>query len=784
MQSVKALSSLIWSSADEILRGLFKPSEYGRVILPFAVMRRLDCVLEPHKDNISELYEKYKNQLDDPSPVIMRQIGIPFFNYSKFDLLRLKSDPNNILINFNNYLNCYSKNVLEIFENFQTTPLTEKLQKNDRLYLLIDKFTEFDLHPSVIDNHQMGSVYEELLRKFSEMSNEESGDHFTPRDVVKLLVNFVFATDKEDLTGEGKIRSIFDPCCGTGGMLTIGKEWIHKEINPNLKIDLYGQELNDVTYAICKSDFLILGENPANIVGPLSSISKDKFKGKKFDYLITNPPFGVSWKSEQKFVIDESKDPNGRFVGGIPTVKDGSMIFLQHLVEKMKPEGSRVGIVFSGSPMFTGESSSGESNIRKYLIQKDLIESITVLPNRMFFNTDFTTYIWIISNKKIKQLQNKILFFDMSSFGTEMKRNLGKKGQFISEKTIKLFTDLYLDIGKQSPYKKIFNSDKFGYQSIVIDFPLVEDGQIKKNKNGRIIFDSSKRKEDRVPLQEDLEQYFQRELKESYPGGMINLDKTSIGYEINPNKFFGIDKKTRIVSKIIKDISEVDQNLEKQYKKLINYTAFNDIYSEKDLKETSFDWLGKVPSRWDVSKISALYEEVSIKNYPNEEPLSVFREYGVIRRFERENKNVLSDDLSGYKLVEKNDLVLNKMKCWSGSLGVSEYRGIVSPSYIVLKPKKDIFPKYIHYLLRSQRYINQYNKLSYGVRPGQWDLRLVDFKNLPIVIPSFSEQKQIAILLEEKSKLSITIEELTEQKNKLLYELRIAQVDNYSMGVQ
>lgn len=231
-----------------------KRDRNGRVILPFVVMRRLDCVLEPKKDEVYELYNKFKDQLSDPSPVILRQVGLPFFNTSKFDLSRIKSDPTNVLMNFNNYVQGYSKNVLGIIENFSINPLVEKLHKNKRLYLLIDKFTEFDLHPDKIDNHQMGSVYEELLRKFSEMSNEESGDHFTPRDVVKLLVSFVFGGDKEDLQGDGKIRSVFDPCCGTGGMLTIGKEWVLENINSNLKIDLYGQELNDVTYSICKSD--------------------------------------------------------------------------------------------------------------------------------------------------------------------------------------------------------------------------------------------------------------------------------------------------------------------------------------------------------------------------------------------------------------------------------------------------------------------------------------------------------------------------------------------------
>ncbi len=292
MNNITSLSSLIWSSADDVLLGLFKPSEYGRVILPFVVMRRLDCVLEPKKDEVYNLYEKYRERVD-PTPVILNQTGLKFFNRSKYDLSRLKSDPDNVLMNFNNYVQGYSRNVLDIIENFSINPLVEKLHKHNRLYLLIDKFTEFDLHPSVIDNHQMGSVYEELLRRFSEMSNEESGDHFTPRDVVKLLVSFVFGGNMADLQGEGKIRSVFDPCCGTGGMLTIGKEWVHQNINSDLVINLYGQELNDVTYSICKSDLLMMDENPDHIHGPSSSISDDRLQGQKFDYMITNPPAGV-----------------------------------------------------------------------------------------------------------------------------------------------------------------------------------------------------------------------------------------------------------------------------------------------------------------------------------------------------------------------------------------------------------------------------------------------------------------------------------------------------------
>jgi len=301
MSNHATISSFIWNVADDVLRGLFKPHEYGDIILPFTVLRRLDCVLEPFKDDVVKLYDQYKSQVDDPTPIIQNKFKTTFFNRSKYDLNRLKSDPQNVHINFQHYLAGFSENVLEIVENFQLEKPLEKLNKNNRLFILLDKLTEIDLHPDKISNHDMGQVFEELLRKFSEMSNETSGEHYTPRDVVRLLVALVFSEDKDNLQGEGIVRSIFDPCCGTGGMLSIGKEYIHQNINEQVELRLLGQELNPQTYSICKSDMLITGEDPDNIrLG--SSLSEDRFEGQRFDYMITNPPFGVSWKSEKEFI--------------------------------------------------------------------------------------------------------------------------------------------------------------------------------------------------------------------------------------------------------------------------------------------------------------------------------------------------------------------------------------------------------------------------------------------------------------------------------------------------
>ena len=560
MNNPTNLSSLIWSSADDVLRGLFKPSEYGRVILPFVVMRRLDCVLEPKKDEVYELYNKFKDQLSDPSPVILRQVGLPFFNTSKYDLSRIKSDPTNVLMNFNNYVQGYSENVLDIIENFSISPLVEKLQKNKRLYLLIDKFTEFDLHPDKIDNHQMGSVYEELLRKFSEMSNEESGDHFTPRDVVKLLVSMVFGGDKEDLQGEGKIRSIFDPCCGTGGMLTIGKDWIHENINPDLKVDIYGQELNDVTYSICKSDLLMMDENPDNIRGPLSSLSEDQFQGRKFDYMITNPPFGVSWKSEKEFVDEEAKDPNGRFFAGTPRSSDGSLLFLQHLLHKMNPEGSRIGLVFNGSPLFTGDAGSGESDIRKWIIENDWLECIVSLPDRMFFNTGITTYVWIVTNKKSSDRKGKVQLIDGTSFFTSMRKNLGDKGKYINEdQTTQLFENYQNN--EENEFCKIYPNSYFGYTKVVVEQPLIENGDIKTDKQGNPKPDTSKRDSERVPLSESVDEYYDREVKPHVPDSWMDRSKDKIGYEINFTKYFYKFTPLRNLEDISRDLKSLDDEI-------------------------------------------------------------------------------------------------------------------------------------------------------------------------------------------------------------------------------
>jgi len=561
------ISSFIWNVCDDVLRGLFKPHEYGDIILPFTVLRRLDCVLEEHKDTVIDLYKEYQHKVEDPTPIILNQIHTTFFNHSKYDLNRLRQDPSNVQMNLQNYLGGYSENVVEIIENFQLEKPIEKLNKNNRLFQFIDKFSEIDLHPNRVTNHQMGQVFEELLRKFSEMSNETSGEHYTPRDIVRLLVSLVFSQDEQELQGEGKVRSIFDPCCGTGGMLTIGKEWVLENINDNVRFRLLGQELNPQTFSICKSDMMITGEDPNNIrLG--SSLSEDQFQGEKFDYMTTNVPFGVSWKSEQDFIINESENSQGRFSVGTPRTSDGSLLFLQHMISKMEDKGSRIGIVFNGSPLFTGDSGSGESEIRKWIIENDWLECIVSLPDRLFFNTGISTYIWIVNNKKTGNRQGKVQLIDGSSFFTTMKKNLGDKGKEISDEGREIILQEYLNF-QESEFCKIYPNEFFGYTKVTIEQPIIENGNVVTDKQGNPKPDKKKRDYERIPLSDNIDEYYEREVKPHLPDSWMEKSNNKVGYEINLNKYFYKYKTLRSLEEISQDLLKLDKETEGLMKEII-----------------------------------------------------------------------------------------------------------------------------------------------------------------------------------------------------------------------
>ena len=560
MNTHNEISSFIWNVCDDVLRGLFKPHEYGDVILPFTVLRRLDCVIEDRKDEIISLFEQYRDQTSDPSPIIMGKVRTSFFNHSRYDLNRLRQDPQNVHINFQNYLGGFSENVIEIVENFQVEKPVEKLHKANRLFQFIDKFSEIDLHPDKISNHMMGQIFEELLRRFSEMSNETSGEHYTPRDVVRLLVSLVFSEDKENLQGDGIVRSIFDPCCGSGGMLTIGKEWIRENVNEDIQLRLVGQELNPQTFALCKSDMMITEEDPENIrLG--NSLSEDRFSGDRYDYMITNPPYGVSWKSDKEFVENESENPNGRFSVGTPRTSDGQLLFLQHMISKMEDKGSRIGVVFNGSPLFTGDSGSGESEIRKWIIENDWLECIVSLPDQLFFNTGITTYLWILTNKKSEKRQGKVQLIDGSSLSVEMKKSLGNKRKEVSPIQRDQILDLYLNF-EEGEKSQIHPNEFFGYTKVQVEQPVVDNGSVVTDRRGNPKPDTSKRDHERVPLLDDIDQYYEREVQPHLPDSWMDRSKEMIGYEINFTKYFYQFKPLRPLEDITHDLLKLDEEME------------------------------------------------------------------------------------------------------------------------------------------------------------------------------------------------------------------------------
>jgi type I restriction enzyme M protein len=445
----QSLSSFIWSVAD-LLRGDYKQSEYGKVILPFTVLRRLDCVLEPTKPAVLAEHAARKKQGLNAEPFLLRKARQSFCNTEACDMKKLMGDQDHIRENLFAYIQAFSPSVRDIFERFEFYTQIDRLAKAGLLYMVTERFTQVDLHPAKVTNSHMGLVFEELIRKFAEISNETAGEHFTPREVIRLMVNLLFIEDDDVLAKPGVVRTIYDPTAGTGGMLSVAGEYLAAH-NPQARLTMSGQELNPESYAICKADMLIKGQDVANIVFG-NTFSDDGHPHKQFDYMLSNPPFGVEWKKVEKEIRKEHETQgfNGRFGPGLPRVSDGSLLFLLHLLSKMRPakdRGSRFGIVLNGSPLFTGGAGSGESEIRRYVLENDLVEAIIGLPTDMFYNTAISTYVWILSNRKPDHRAGKVQLIDASGMWQKMRKSLGSKRKELSEDHIAEITRLFDAVG-------------------------------------------------------------------------------------------------------------------------------------------------------------------------------------------------------------------------------------------------------------------------------------------------------------------------------------------------
>jgi len=466
--------SFIWSVAD-LLRGPYRPNQYKDVMLPLTVLRRLDCVLEQTKDKVLDANKKWKGKgAGILEAKLTRAAGASFYNTSKFTFQTLKGDPNNIAANLTNYIKGFSASARKIIDHFGFEDQIAKLDKADRLFLVISRFCEIDLHPDTVSNIEMGYIFEELIRKFNEASNEEAGDHFTPREVIRLMVDLIFDPDNDILTTPGIVKTLFDPACGTGGMLSVAEEYL-RELNPDAQLEAFGQDYNDQSFAVCGSDMMIKGQNIDHITFG-DSFTEDHFHGKQFDYMLANPPFGVEWKPEADVVKREHEEQGfgGRFGAGLPRINDGSLLFLQHMISKMKSPkkgGTRLAIVFNGSPLFTGAAGSGESEIRRWIIENDWLEAIVALPDQLFYNTGIYTYLWIVSNRKASSRQGKIQLINGTSFFKKMRKSLGNKRQEICDDQRGDITQLYGRF-RRGKHVKIFDNTDFGYNRITVERPL------------------------------------------------------------------------------------------------------------------------------------------------------------------------------------------------------------------------------------------------------------------------------------------------------------------------
>src|SRR3989338_5585431 len=663
MSNFQEKVTFIWDLAD-LLRGVYKRNEYQKVILPFTVLKRFDCVLSHSKKTLLEAYNKYKGQFENMEHVLQDsardKTGNPlgFYNYSKYDFKTLLEDPEHIEQNLVHYIDAFSKNVQDIFDNFSIKTHIANLAKSDLLFILIKKFSDskVDLHPDIVSNHEMGMIFEELIRKFAEQSNEEAGEHFTPRDVVEMMTKLIFMENGVHLKKKDIIKTVYDPACGTGGMLTSCKDFV-KKINESVEIVLYGQEVNPEIYAICKADMLMKGEDDNNIKGAYSTLSKDKFRDMKFDFMISNPPYGRKWEQDEAEVIKEAERGfEGRFGAGLPRINDGQLLFLQHMVSKMKAkEKSRIAVITNGSPLFTGDAGSGESDIRKWMIENDLVEAIIALPNQLFYNTGITTYVWVLTNNKPTDRVGKIQLVNAIDFFKKMRRSLGYKRNYLCPEDIIEILKQY-DQFKENEHCKIFDNEEFGYTKLLVERPLqlnyqvreerlenlytigsfsklaeskkenpeekleeeeagkkkqgeiinslkkIGDKQYKKwdefedkvieatkklnltsvfiksiilalsehddnaeyvtDKKGNKLSDSNLRDSEKVPLKEDIEKYFEKEVKPYYSDAWMDRTKDKIGYEINFTKYFYKYVPPRALEEIEKDIDKVTKEIQ------------------------------------------------------------------------------------------------------------------------------------------------------------------------------------------------------------------------------
>lgn len=818
--------AFVWSVAD-LLRGDFKAHEYGQVILPFVVLRRLECALAATKPAVLARAAKVQGKFENVEPLLLHESGQRFFNTSELDLSRIMQDPPNAAANLRTYLAGFSAGAQEVLDKYGFDAKITRLADAKLLYQVIGKFAELDLSVDAVSNDAMGYIFEELLRRFSEMSNETAGEHFTPREVIRLMVNVLLDPDDKALSGAKPIRTIYDPACGTGGMLTVAQEHL-ASMNPNAELVAYGQELNPETWAICRSDLMIKGQDPSLVALGNSLIIGDQdhpgdgHPGKHFDYLLANPPFGVDWNKYADDVRDEAAKFgfDGRYGPGLPRVSDGSMLFLLHMISKFKPVaddpatadivegGSRMGIVLSPSPLSTGLAGQGESEIRRFILENDLLEGIIALPDQMFYNTDIGTYIWFLTNRKAPERRGKVILIDARDSGSRLPKSLGEKRKELTDAAIEEITRLFADaLTSDDKRVKVMDRNEFGFARLTVEQPLrrvwevagetftseaaatkritetmADAGKgniksilkdcaktdpsaapVKAKKGGVFESDPALRDQRSIPLpagwfdmsepqreasvKTAAEEHLVAEVHPYVPDAWIDHSKTKVGFEISFTRQFHVYMPPRPVTQIRAEIEELETRIQEIMMSLSGHRPIQAHHAQ----DAAPEWLGRLPAGWQVRSPRTLFTERREPSRPGDEHLTPSQTLGVLpqREYMELTGNHVVLNLSGadnMKHVEPGDFIIH-LRSFQGGLEFSGHRGKVSNAYTVLTPIGAVDATFLKWLLKSAGFIQELAATTQQLRDGQ-SIKLEQFSRVPLPLPPLEVQVEIAKALD------------------------------------
>ena len=834
-----SLFSFIWNIANDVLVHAFEKGDYKKIILPFMVLRRIDVLLEPTKQQVLDKKAFCdKNGLTEYEPFLTKVTGYPFYNTSAFTMSTLKNeiDPQRLKMNVIEYFNGFSEDVQDIIDKFKLRQQVDNLTEVGRLGSLLEKFTDGNINLSVnpvmeettdengnavmverlpgLDNHTMGTIFEELLRKFNEENNvTEAGEHFTPRDYVRLLADLAVVPIKDKLANN--TYHIYDGACGTGGILTIAQEEIEriaKEQGKQVKTSIFGQELQADTYATCKADLMISGNinkftykldsGEHQYIAFGSTISQDGHAGEKFDFCISNPPFGTPWKEDlknwglgdKKEVIDprfvHSSDASlttaSELISFIPDIGDCQMLFLANNVSRMKdtPLGTRIVEVHNGSSLFTGNAGGGESNLRRYIIENDLLEAIIAMPEKDFYNTGISTYVWVVTNRKEERRRGYVQLIDASNISTPLRKNLGEKNCETTKEDRRRILQLLMDF-KETPESKIFRNEEFGYWQVPVLRPKRDkEGNIVMKK-GKVVMAKNRNEMELVPLlyPGGISAYYEKEVKPY--DSEVEFGEPTLGYEILFAKYFYTPTHLRSLEQVMDDVKEIGADIHKLQLE-IESVVTRGINFDVKFKSTNIPWLPEIPEHWQIKPIRSLLREVTEKSETGDEELLSLSQYtGISYKKDAKNTGMFeAESTIGYKKVYPGQFVMNIMLAWNGSYAVSDLEGIISPAYCVFDFVSDCDKLYYHYLLRLGIYSGAFKTASRGIIDSRLRLYPNRFYPFPIICPPIEEQHAIVSYITERvakidsliEKLNKEIECIKEYKQRLISDVVTGQI--------